>query len=72
MPNRDITANDVSTSSLEVGFYRSGSNTQDETPKTEIKHGRNSETFGPPHNWCKPVDHLPTFSGDYYIPGSNK
>ena len=72
MPNRDITANDVSTSNLEVGFYRSGSNSQDETPKTAIKHGRDSETFGPPRSGFKMVDHLPTFSGDYYIPGSNQ
>ena len=72
MPNKDITANDVSTSNLEVGYYRAGSNTQDETPKTKIKYGRDTDTFGPPRNWCKPVDHLPTFSGDYYIPGTSQ
>ena len=72
MPIQNITAKDAQISDLEIGYYRSGSNTQDETPKTSIKRGSQSETFGPPNNTYRMVNNLPETDGDYYVPGSNQ
>jgi hypothetical protein len=70
--NRNITAVDADISSLEVGYYRAGSNKMDETPKTPIKRGTDTNTWGPPRQGYKSVERLPETSGDYFIPGTHK
>jgi len=69
---KDITAQNVSCAPCEVGYYTPGSNSQDETPKTPIKRGMPTNTFGPSRQGYKSVESLPKTQGDYYIPGTNK
>lgn len=72
MASIDFTGKNANIADLEVGYYQPGSNSMDKTPKTDLKRGKNTDTFGPPNNWMKPVNALPKTKDDYYIPGTNK
>lgn len=68
----NITAHSVNCDPCEVGYYKPGTNAKDQTPKTGIKRGTDTNTFGPPRQGYRSVDTLPKTRGDYYIPGTNK
>jgi hypothetical protein len=72
MAIQDITAKECNCESVQVGYYTPGSNNQDATPKTPIKRGVDTNTFGPPNNMWRNVGSLPETEGDYYVPGTNK
>jgi hypothetical protein len=71
-PIKDITARDADITQLEIGYYVPNTNANDQTPKTGIKRGTDTNTWGPPKQGYSPVNRLPETPNDYYIPGTNK